>query len=120
MARALCSSLIQSPAQRASRVNGDVHNVLSDVSAVVTHEGTLVSEDRAAISRMTPVVRNRMVGRIETLPEGKGCGISQEGQIVSPVLFILFQLQSESSSTENPGYCLQVVILNSVNAVDKE
>lgn len=68
VARALWRSLIQSPAHLASRVNGDVHSVLRHESAVATHVGTLVSNDLAAISRITPVVRKRIVGRIETLP----------------------------------------------------
>ena len=68
VASALCKSLIQSPAQRASWVKGEVHRVFIQVNAVATQLGTLVSVDRAAISRITPVVRNRIVGRMDTLP----------------------------------------------------
>ncbi len=69
----LCRRLIQSAALFASRVNGDEQSSLRQCSAVDTGLGILPSAmlARVAISLMTPVVRKRMVGRIETLPAGR-------------------------------------------------
>ena len=70
-ARVLCSKAVHSLATGDSdRVYRDVHIVLRVCKAVPTAPGT-ISASSGASSLITPVVRKRRVGRIETEPAKK-------------------------------------------------
>jgi len=65
-----CKWCFQADEQVGSLMRGDVHNTLRHCSAVVTTVDTF-STPLGASSFTTPVVRKRIVGKTETLPEVK-------------------------------------------------